>query len=223
MALGRDEMLLVCGTAAATLALRQLLSNCTCPAAPSEPPLRTDEIRPPFPAAVVALLRSSALCYLSTIAEGAPHLSLMNFTYIQCALTSHRPAPLLLSLAFPWLLALRRLGPAVSPLPPSANKRSPPLRSEEKIIMSTRRDTQKFVALLDLPRVALLLHDFPADLTGREADSSSTDAKAKDTAAPGYSKTYSITCVYYTFEYRAIRNTTLNRAYTEHVTSREIE
>lgn len=67
--------------------------------------------------------------------------------------------------------------------------------------MSTRRDTQKFVALLDLPRVALLLHDFPADLTGRETDSSSTDAKAKDTAAPGYSKTYSITCVYYTFEY----------------------
>lgn len=34
-------------------------------------------------------------------------------------------------------------------------------KSEEKIIMSTRRDTQKFRALLALPRVALLVHDFP--------------------------------------------------------------
>ena len=39
------------------------------------------ELRPPFPDEVVQLLRSSVLCYLSTLADGAPHLSLMNFTY----------------------------------------------------------------------------------------------------------------------------------------------
>ena len=75
------------------------------------------ELRPPFPDEVVQLLRSSVLCYLSTLADGAPHLSLMNFTYC--------PA-------------------------------------DEKIIMSTRRDTTKYRALLKNKRVAVLIHDFPA-------------------------------------------------------------
>ena len=82
------------------------------------------ELRPPFPDEVVQLLRSSVLCYLSTLADGAPHLSLMNFTYC--------PA-------------------------------------DEKIIMSTRRDTTKYRALLKNKRVAVLIHDFPAEERQRAA------------------------------------------------------
>jgi hypothetical protein len=95
----------------------------------------------------VALLRSCALCYLSTIADGSPHLCLMNFTYVQ---------------------------------------------SEEKIVMSTRRDTTKFAALLALPRVALLLHDFPDQHSGRAALPPGAGAAA---GAPGGGRgqTFSIT------------------------------
>ena len=39
------------------------------------------ELRPPFPDEVVQLLRSSVLCYLSTLADGAPHLSNEGYAY----------------------------------------------------------------------------------------------------------------------------------------------
>ena len=89
------------------------------------------ELRPPVPDEVVQLLRSSVLCYLSTLADGAPHLSLMNFTYC--------PA-------------------------------------DEKIIMSTRRDTTKYRALLKNKRVAVLIHDFPAEERQRAAAASARAA-----------------------------------------------
>ena len=102
------------------------------------------ELRPPFPDEVVQLLRSSVLCYLSTLADGAPHLSLMNFTYC--------PA-------------------------------------DEKIIMSTRRDTTKYRALLKNKRVAVLIHDFPAEERQRAAAAS---AKAAGRSGD-YAQTYSVT------------------------------
>mgnify|MGYP002849110899 FL=1 len=102
------------------------------------------ELRPPFPDEVVQLLRSSVLCYLSTLADGAPHLSLMNFTYC--------PA-------------------------------------DEKIIMSTRRDTTKYRALLKNKRVAVLIHDFPAEERQRAAAAS---AKAAGHSGD-YAQTYSVT------------------------------
>ena len=139
---GRDELLLVAASIVATLGVQRLMAQCASP--PSPPPLlapRTgmEEIRPPFPPSVVALLRSSALCYLSTVADGTPHLSLMNFTYCQ---------------------------------------------EEEKIVMSTRRDTKKFAALLSLPRVALLLHDFPDQHSNHREDAEQEGS---------YGRTYSIT------------------------------
>ena len=102
------------------------------------------ELRPPFPDEVVQLLRSSVLCYLSTLADGAPHLSLMNFTYCP---------------------------------------------SDEKIIMSTRRDTTKYRALLKNKRVAVLIHDFPAEERQRAAAAS---AKAAGRSGD-YAQTYSVT------------------------------
>lgn len=143
--IGRDELLLIAASAAATLGAQKLVAMCC--ASPLQPltlqkPPSTDEIRPPFPPPVVALLRSCALCYLSTVSEGSPHLSLMNFTYVQ---------------------------------------------SEEKIVMSTRRDTTKFTALLSLPRVALLLHDFPDQHSTRE------QADAAGQAGGTQGKTFSIT------------------------------
>mmetsp|Transcript_4723 Transcript_4723/g.14782 ORF Transcript_4723/g.14782 Transcript_4723/m.14782 type:complete len:221 (+) Transcript_4723:217-879(+) len=103
------------------------------------------DIRPPFPPEIVALLTSSVLCYLSTLADGAPHLSLMNFTY--CA-------------------------------------------EDEKIIMSTRRDTTKFRALLRNKRVAVLVHDFPAELRQRAA---TVTSRATGGADESYGQTYSVT------------------------------
>jgi hypothetical protein len=41
----------------------------------------TKDLIPPLPEEVTKLLESCALCYLSTSSQGAPHLSLMNFTY----------------------------------------------------------------------------------------------------------------------------------------------
>ena len=102
------------------------------------------ELRPPFPDEVVQLLRSSVLCYLSTLADGAPHLSLMNFTYC--------PA-------------------------------------DEKIIMSTRRDTTKYRALLKNKRVAVLIHDFPAEERQRAAAASARAAGHSG----DYAQTYSVT------------------------------
>ena len=102
------------------------------------------ELRPPFPDEVVQLLRSSVLCYLSTLADGAPHLSLMNFTYC--------PA-------------------------------------DEKIIMSTRRDTTKYRALLKNKRVAVLIHDFPAEERQRAAAASARAAGRSG----DYAQTYSVT------------------------------
>jgi hypothetical protein len=151
LVLGRDELLLVAASIAATLTTQKLLSQCCLSAAPpaggnllrrSQAQAGTEEIRPPFPASVVALLHSSALCYLSTLADGAPHLSLMNFTYCQ---------------------------------------------TEEKIIMSTRRDTTKFTALLSLPRVALLLHDFPDQHSGRGGEAPAGGGE------DSYGRTFSIT------------------------------
>eukprot|EP00620_Florenciella_sp_RCC1587_P023686 CAMPEP_0182559664 /NCGR_PEP_ID=MMETSP1324-20130603/2698_1 /TAXON_ID=236786 /ORGANISM="Florenciella sp., Strain RCC1587" /LENGTH=243 /DNA_ID=CAMNT_0024771945 /DNA_START=66 /DNA_END=798 /DNA_ORIENTATION=- len=51
--------------------------------APRKRALSAGDIRPPFPAPVVKLLDSASLCYLSTTHGGAPHLSLMHFTYVQ--------------------------------------------------------------------------------------------------------------------------------------------
>mmetsp|Transcript_22575 Transcript_22575/g.50941 ORF Transcript_22575/g.50941 Transcript_22575/m.50941 type:complete len:220 (-) Transcript_22575:121-780(-) len=41
------------------------------------------DLRPPFPREIVTLLDSASLCYLSTTLDNAPHLSLMNFTYVR--------------------------------------------------------------------------------------------------------------------------------------------
>ena len=43
------------------------------------------EYYPPLPSAVVKLLQGSRLCFLATtgLSSGEPHLSLMNFTYLQ--------------------------------------------------------------------------------------------------------------------------------------------
>lgn len=87
--LGRSELLLIAATAAATLATQRLCVLCArCPsesspaAAVSTRQLHVlqqaqgqvrpaqEELRPPFPPEVVALLRSCALCYLSTVAGG---------------------------------------------------------------------------------------------------------------------------------------------------------
>jgi len=104
------------------------------------------ELRPPFPEEVVQLLRSSVLCYLSTLSDGAPHLSLMNFTYC--------PA-------------------------------------DEKIIMSTRRDTTKYRALLQNKRVAVLIHDFPDQERERAAAAAASAKKAGKNG--NYAQTYSVT------------------------------
>lgn len=56
------------------------------------------------------------------------------------------------------------------------------VQGDEVIIMTTRKDTQKYVNLINLPRVAMLVHDFPT-LRGSEAVCS------KD----GFERTYSIT------------------------------
>lgn len=42
-----------------------------------------DDLLPPLPNEVVQLLQISKLCFLATINESEPHLSLMNFTYYQ--------------------------------------------------------------------------------------------------------------------------------------------
>jgi hypothetical protein len=43
------------------------------------------DILPPLPPAVVTVLEASRLCFLATNDEQEPHLSLMNFTYVQTA------------------------------------------------------------------------------------------------------------------------------------------
>ncbi len=59
------------------------------PASPGGSPravkgMETKQIKPPFPQEVASLLNRTRLCYLSTTGkEGEPHLSLMNFTYVQ--------------------------------------------------------------------------------------------------------------------------------------------
>lgn len=95
--LGRGELLLVAATAAATLATQQLCVRCArWPSESSPPPAASstlqllqqlpaqEELRPPFPLEVVALLRSCALCYLSTVAGGCaappPNLKLRSAT-----------------------------------------------------------------------------------------------------------------------------------------------
>lgn len=105
-----------------------------------------EEVRPPLPESVVALLLSTRLGYLSTAtteAEGragsTPHLSLMNFTYV---------------------------------------------RGDEVIIMTTRKNTQKYQNLLSYSRVALLVHDFPTQRGTTEEQLS---------RGGGYNRTYSIT------------------------------
>lgn len=76
--LGRDELILVAATAAATLGARMLCARCAGALPPTPPlcrapqqqqqrPPSQEEVRPPFPPEVVALLRSCALCYLSTV------------------------------------------------------------------------------------------------------------------------------------------------------------
>lgn len=149
--LGHEELLLIAASAIATLSAQRLLSQCCgSPSAAYALSQRrlpsTEEIRPPFPPEVVALLRSCALCYLSTVADGSPHLSLMNFTYCQ---------------------------------------------QEEKIIMSTRRDTLKFTALLSLPRVALLMHDFPDQHSNRTSEEK--EGVQEGASSSSYGKTFSIT------------------------------
>eukprot|EP00927_Polykrikos_kofoidii_P085784 TRINITY_DN9418_c0_g1_i1.p1 TRINITY_DN9418_c0_g1~~TRINITY_DN9418_c0_g1_i1.p1 ORF type:complete len:259 (-),score=34.76 TRINITY_DN9418_c0_g1_i1:46-822(-) len=111
------------------------------PMASSQANFSWEEIRPPLPDAVVSLLHSTRLGYLSTAmvetnhqGNSTPHLSLMNFTYVQ---------------------------------------------GDEVIIMTTRKDTQKYLNLLAHPHVALLVHDFP---TLREGETSEN-----------HNRTYSIT------------------------------
>ena len=111
------------GTAVATIVVYNIVRSLLWPKKKREESVNTLEIRPPFPPEIIQLLTSSVLCYLSTLSDGAPHLSLMNFTY--CA-------------------------------------------KDEKIIMSTRRDTTKFRALSENKRVAVLIHDFPAEERQRD-------------------------------------------------------
>lgn len=57
--------------------------------------------------------------------------------------------------------------------------------AQEIIIMSTRRDTTKYQALVKTTRATLLMHDFPTEKAGRDAD--------KDSPSSMWAKTYSIT------------------------------
>ena len=81
------------------------------------------EYSPPLPERVLAVMRSSRLSYLATVEDGSPHLSLMNFTFVD-----HDARDAFFGC----------------------------------LVMSTRRDTKKFSALLTNPSVAVLLHDFDA-------------------------------------------------------------
>uniref|UniRef100_A0A7S1U2P2 Pyridoxamine 5'-phosphate oxidase N-terminal domain-containing protein n=1 Tax=Phaeomonas parva TaxID=124430 RepID=A0A7S1U2P2_9STRA len=109
---------------AVALLVTRLSSRRQRPPGRVPPPKRRHEdttrfkiVKPPLPAEVVGLLRSTSLCHLSTQGnDGGPHLSLMRFTYVQ---------------------------------------------AEEKILISTRRNTAKFEYLSQNPSVALLVHDFP--------------------------------------------------------------
>jgi len=84
----------------------------------SDPVEGKEDIFPPLPPTVVALLQSTRVCHLSTAStDGLPHLSLMRFTY---------------------------------------------RREEEVIIMTTRTDTKKYELLCSMPKVAVLVHDFPS-------------------------------------------------------------
>jgi nitroimidazol reductase NimA-like FMN-containing flavoprotein (pyridoxamine 5'-phosphate oxidase superfamily) len=40
------------------------------------------EFVPPLPASITDILQTTNLCYLATSEDHAPHLSLMNFSYI---------------------------------------------------------------------------------------------------------------------------------------------
>merc|ERR1712154_445083 len=112
----------------------------------ARPGFSWEEVRPPLPDTVVALLKGTRLGYLSTAAHDAagmsPHLSLMNFTYVP---------------------------------------------GDEVIIMTTRKDTLKFQNLMTLPRVALLVHDFPTMRTHEEASEGTASIPAN------FTRTYSIT------------------------------
>uniref|UniRef100_A0A7S1U2J8 Pyridoxamine 5'-phosphate oxidase N-terminal domain-containing protein n=1 Tax=Phaeomonas parva TaxID=124430 RepID=A0A7S1U2J8_9STRA len=133
---------------AVALLVTRLSSRRQRPPGRVPPPKRRHEdttrfkiVKPPLPAEVVGLLRSTSLCHLSTQGnDGGPHLSLMRFTYVQ---------------------------------------------AEEKILISTRRNTAKFEYLSQNPSVALLVHDFPhLGAGGGEAEVDAEEAEGR---------TYSIT------------------------------
>ncbi|KAJ1457912.1 hypothetical protein M885DRAFT_514416 [Pelagophyceae sp. CCMP2097] len=133
-------LLVMASTAAAVLLVEAVVRRFSRrprkapPKSANDPSWDSVELRPPFPPEIITLLGSSALCYLSTLADGAPHLSLMNFTY------------------YP---------------------------EHEKIIMSTRRDTTKFLALIENSTVAILVHDFPSEHRNRKSLSPKEPSKLK--------------------------------------------
>lgn len=143
MGFGDSKVALVASTAVAVLCAQYAIQFVVRKLEKKKPGVTTVEIRPPFPPEIIALLTSSALCYLSTLSNGAPHLSLMNFTY--------HP-------------------------------------EDEKIIMSTRRNTTKYSALCENKRVAVLIHDFPAEHRTRAASASAMATQAKG----DYGQTYSV-------------------------------
>lgn len=101
----------------------------------SDPVEGKEDIFPPLPPTVVALLQSTRVCHLSTAStDGLPHLSLMRFTY---------------------------------------------RREEEVIIMTTRTDTKKYELLCSMPKVAVLVHDFPSlrDEEDKEEDKKEEEEK----------------------------------------------
>jgi len=140
----RRTGLLIAATSVVTIVVYNVVRSLLWPKKKREESVNTLEIRPPFPPEIIQLLTSSVLCYLSTLSDGAPHLSLMNFTY--CA-------------------------------------------KDEKIIMSTRRDTTKFRALSENKRVAVLIHDFPSEHRERAAAASAKAAGTPQTHAQTYSVT----------------------------------
>ncbi|CAM9412845.1 unnamed protein product [Ectocarpus fasciculatus] len=108
-----------------------------------------EEFLPPLPACITDILRATKLCYLATSEDHAPHLSLMNFSF---------------------------------------------MNDEEYgnvLVMSTRRNTKKFEALVKNPKVAILIHDFDCKRSEFESRvTTSSSSPATPAASPG---TFSVT------------------------------
>lgn len=102
---------------------------------------RMEEFEPPLPASITDVLHATKLCYLATSENHAPHLSLMNFSYMHDE-------------EYGWSCIFYLL----QYLNVIYNMRA----TGSILVMSTRRNTKKYEALVDNPKVAILIHDFDA-------------------------------------------------------------